>query len=616
MKNKNIIKGMLFAGVALMFGGCSSDYLDLAPESQPSRGELAESLTAARLAVLGIAQSMNTQYDATSINQFNGEAYINTCFSEGMAQDCYVGLNYDQFGSSMMKWDLFGENRGIMNAMIWMYCYNLINQTNAVLDVIDGVPLTGNETEEMRNFIKAQALTYRAHAYIKLLQYYAPRWEDSNNGATYCIVIRETQEMTDLPLSTMAEVKTALYKDLDTALECYDKAKSQKRTYKWEPDKTIAQGLYARAAMIFHDWDVAETMAHDAQEGYSVMDNETLFAGFYKDNNDFMWEQSSADNDIYYWSWGSHYAVNGGYVNNWGMGGLAISLDLYNQLDPNDVRRDMFLTPDKTKTVGSTINIARLKPEDFWNKDLVQSSNCDMSIGATVRDRNKPDLKWGLVNMVVKYGLDYMDNKFTGDLNEVVDKEDPFCCYFKYGKSVAGGFRVTQDLQALLKRCQIGSSYKFWSIAPYGASTYPFMRNSEMILTEAEAAYMAGHYTQAQTALNKIKTVRIPGYAGSNSGQALLDEIRLERRIELWGEGFGFTDLKRWNLPMVRRAWVVNDPTSGNIGASYAVTRNPNEQAGWRLMVPLSESDYNKAIDTNLLPKASEYTSKGDDADE
>lgn len=38
----------------------------------------------------------------------------------------------------------------------------------------------------------------------------------------------------------------------------------------------------------------------------------------------------------------------------------------------------------------------------------------------------------------------------------------------------------------------------------------------------------------------------------TNTGQALIDEIMVQRRVELWGEGFRFLDLKRLNLPLDR----------------------------------------------------------------
>ncbi|MCK7529965.1 MAG: RagB/SusD family nutrient uptake outer membrane protein [Marinilabiliales bacterium] len=59
-----------------------------------------------------------------------------------------------------------------------------------------------------------------------------------------------------------------------------------------------------------------------------------------------------------------------------------------------------------------------------------------------------------------------------------------------------------------------------------------------------------------RTALNILRqnreTVPANYIASANTGQALIDEIMLNRRLELWGEGFRFTDLKRLNLPLSR----------------------------------------------------------------
>ena len=51
----------------------------------------------------------------------------------------------------------------------------------------------------------------------------------------------------------------------------------------------------------------------------------------------------------------------------------------------------------------------------------------------------------------------------------------------------------------------------------------------------------------------KFQITRDPSYKSKgNSGDALAEEIMNSRRIELWGEGFRFYDLKRLNLPIKR----------------------------------------------------------------
>jgi hypothetical protein len=73
-----------------------------------------------------------------------------------------------------------------------------------------------------------------------------------------------------------------------------------------------------------------------------------------------------------------------------------------------------------------------------------------------------------------------------------------------------------------------------------------FMRPAEMLLIEAEALARQGKDSEAQTLLLELRTNRQDNpVSSSNVGQALVDEILLERRIELWGEGFRLFDLKR-----------------------------------------------------------------------
>ena len=74
-----------------------------------------------------------------------------------------------------------------------------------------------------------------------------------------------------------------------------------------------------------------------------------------------------------------------------------------------------------------------------------------------------------------------------------------------------------------------------------------------MYLNEAEALARLGRNSEAQQALFDLIITRDPAYTkSSNTGDALVEEILLQRRIELWGEGFRYFDLKRMNLPLDR----------------------------------------------------------------
>lgn len=86
------------------------------------------------------------------------------------------------------------------------------------------------------------------------------------------------------------------------------------------------------------------------------------------------------------------------------------------------------------------------------------------------------------------------------------------------------------------------------------------MRTSEMYLIKMEAAaHLAGHEAEAQTLLHELRQHRMKsGYTAAPvtaTGDDLLAEIWLERRKELWGEGFSLTDIIRTQQSVVRKQY-------------------------------------------------------------
>ncbi len=84
------------------------------------------------------------------------------------------------------------------------------------------------------------------------------------------------------------------------------------------------------------------------------------------------------------------------------------------------------------------------------------------------------------------------------------------------------------------------------------SNDFPLMRVEEMILIQAEGLAKSGKAGEAKTVLeNFVKTYRDPSYTVS-ALRSLEDEIWFQRRVELWGEGFGTSDVRRLNKPIVR----------------------------------------------------------------
>lgn len=89
------------------------------------------------------------------------------------------------------------------------------------------------------------------------------------------------------------------------------------------------------------------------------------------------------------------------------------------------------------------------------------------------------------------------------------------------------------------------------SVGNSGVNLAKPFRISEQYLILAEAYARSGNSPQAFTVLNQIREKRIPGYVGNQAGD-VLEEIFEERIKELIGEGFYWTDLKRFEKPMQR----------------------------------------------------------------
>lgn len=123
----------------------------------------------------------------------------------------------------------------------------------------------------------------------------------------------------------------------------------------------------------------------------------------------------------------------------------------------------------------------------------------------------------------------------------------------------------------------------------------PYMRAAEMYLIEAEAKVRLGDNAGAATVLNSLIRTRDADYVTSTkTGTALLDEILLHRRVELWGEGHRFLDLKRMNAPLNRNG-------ANHIASVVLLYDVAPGDVRWEFLIPRREINSNTAIIQNPL---------------
>lgn len=608
MKNKKFIAGIgSLVAVGGMLTACSSDYLEQPPIDSISEEMIGQSLEAARAALYGVCQAMNIgQYGDMGTRFMMGEGYIQTYYGDSPSPDFWDSFLWGsqaqyQAWALMMKDNRTGANCG------WLYGYNLVGQANRILAQIDKIPVESDQEEATRKFIKAQTLTMRAHGYIRLMQIYGPRYEDRKDGDALCLVLREVSGYDALPLSTYDDCITFIEKDLDNAIALYNEATGVQRQNGFEPDLNICQGLYSRLALMNHEWEKAAQMAKDARTGYPIMSADEYKDGFYSPNNEWLWYNDPDPTYVGYNSWGASFACNGAYAttDNWSSSGC-MSVKLFDQIyerNSEDVRTELYWMPQNANRYVNT----DVKEEWFWDYTFVNQEFGYMYVPtpAGVTDAKKKQL--ASMNAAISM---WLTQNYPGDevgmmgykvISITPEEAKSAIKRSTWNMKVSGSGSV-----------QFGAQCKFYGIeSQMGAVEHPFLRGAELLLNQAEAECEQGNYPAAARLLEELNQQRMPSYSCTLTGDELRDEIRLYRRMELWGEGDCWFSFKRWNLPITRSLWKEGDTTSDSFfdcnggkaytgGDSDVITWETDYCNGWRYTIPTAETHYNPLVADQL----------------
>jgi len=514
---KNIFSKSLILAAAITAVACSQNYLDTVPQSATSPDIIFETTDAAALAVNGISKMMTTQYLGTQ--GMNGEGTIMSWYGNFTGNDLQ---KCNQTGwASLWNCTYMERSTSSYDYYPWFYYYKLIGNANQIIANIDDA--AGSESE--KNFIKAQALTFRAYSFLMLSQLYCHRWVDSNNGADPGIVLRLDTSTGDFPLSTLAATYEEIYKDLTDAINLFDNSTEERAGY-YAPDRSVACAVYARAALTREDWTTAATYAAEARKGYTLMSSdEYMNSGFSVPNKEWIWGVYEAqDQTLYYYGFYAYQGSNSS-SSNCRSYPTAISKELYDLIPATDARRNLWLEPTA---------------DEYADKKL-----------------------------------DKTTGKSTGLLYKRAFQDYPTKLY-----STSTVFMYMQ--------------FKFQGQYQPGGGPINIFRAAEMYLTEAEALCHSANpdYAKIQGLLNELNRNHDPSYNCTKTGDELLEEVKLYRRIDLWGEGFDWFDYKRWKQPIVRKS-IAN---GGSWHSTFAITLNPTDANNWTWVIPNKETDYNDAI--------------------
>lgn len=384
-------------------------------------------------------------------------------------------------------------------------------------------------TENEKAYIKAQALTYRAYAYFNLAQIYGRRWSDGSDKPS-CVLRLTGEEPDNLDRATQGEVYAQIYADLDEAINLFNTSgKANSRSATHVVDLDVAYVTYARAALAREDWNKALQYAQLLHKKYPLQSVADELAGFSNPTGEWIWSLYGAEDETLYFYDYFCYAAYNAQTSTTRNYPILISKHLFDQIPMTDIRRAWWLDP-----AGY---------EGQFNTNTMKASSTS--------------------NKLTLYGRDYAAN-------------------------VRGHELLTTHLIYAYSNMKISNN-----VQP-GIGHLCLARSSEMVLIEAEANYRLHNEAAAQALLVELNATskRDPAYTCTATGDALMEQIKLYRGIELWAEGYSWFDLKRWGDSISRKTYA----NGGNWMSTYAVSFGPNEKNNWTYTIPRQETDYNKGI--------------------
>ena len=415
---------------------------------------------------------------------------------------------------------------------IWNQCYKNIKAANDVLKSVD----LENLSDVAKSYV-GQAYAMRAFEYFTLIQIYQFSYKGHEDAAGVPIVTEKTAEAeANNPRAAVKDVYKQIMDDLNTAIDYLTDSRSAKS----EINRQVAYGLRARVNLVMQNWSDAAADAKKAAEGYTPLSKDAAAAPGFND--------VSASN----WIWGnivdeSNEIVQSGILNFPSMmcsftgNGYSptyacrmINSKLWKEIPSTDVRKGWWIDENLNSPIVNPKYVVHQEYED--------------------EDGN-----------VVKYLAVYNQ---TGD--EVADITEPYT-NVKFG------------------------AYKNQYGNELNACDIPLMRVEEMILIQAEATAMGGNVEEGKRILeNFVRTYRDPSYTcNATTAEGVQDAVWFQRRVELWGEGFSFTDLLRLKKPLDRT------------GANYEVSvrfKLPAESPIFLYLIPEDEENHNEALVGNNNP--------------
>ncbi len=536
------LKTSFLVFLTVLLTACQEEFLERTPTDAISASNALSSVENMQLVLNGIHRGLYSQ--SQTVFPGGNTARANNHFwvpiGDNLAGYLIHTANANNLGwRNTMQWNDHTIPTSLTNELLWYHRYNIIAHANLLINGIadSGFP----ETPEL-NEILGQAYTYRAYAYLSLVQHYGRGYLIGNPSSDPGVPLLFSTEspFTSQPRSTVQEVYNQIDSDLTAAITAFENGGGRVGSgavAKSQLNINTAYGLRARMAMSTGDWATAASASRSARDGFPLMDEAAWMSGFNSNTlSEVIWGSNviAAETTFFrsYFYLASN-TFNGSQIRN---NPKAADRRLVDAIPATDFRRNVFL-PDAPNSNTSAAN-----GEGGWANN-------------------------------------------TNPLYTTEEEFDAAIATIKSTYGLVSGHNTHPYMHFKLKQANPGS------IDP---DDVIYMRSAEMYLNEAEAELMMGNLAAAQAVLQELVSTRDTGFDATTftTTDALMDEIKFQRRLELWGEGFGYTDKIRWDEG-------IDHAADGGSGASevlyqdaYQVER-PSLNDEWIFKIPQAEIDAN-----------------------
>lgn len=510
--------------------GCSDDFLETTPTDAISAGDALSSPENMMLVLNGLHRQMYAQSPLPGASwSRSGQSHFLPSF-DAMGGNIIHSSPGNGWMRSDLQWNTHTNANYTTTTNLWYQRYHFVASANSIINEVEEGDFTINP---LMNNILGQAHAYRAWSYHQLVMTYAKGYlvGDPATDPGVPLLLETGAPYTSGPRATVQEVYDQIEDDIDAAIEHLKDASPAKN--KSHISLNAAYGIKARISLSKGDWDEAASAAVSAREGYPLMDEAAWKSGFNTyDLSEVIWGGRVISEETNYFASYFYYicpTFNGSQNRS---NPKIINKEVYHQIPETDYRKEAWLEK-APNTNPSASNGEGGSYEEDPNYD------------------NEDDFWAAWSDIITKYGMTtghnthpYMTVKFLQDNPGTIDPDDVI-----------------------------------------------FMRSSEMYLIEAEAKAMMDDIPGAQNALAVLGVERDSDFdkTAFDTKEALMEQIKFQRHVELWGEGFSFHDHIRWDDPL----------DQSNSGAASVLYQDgyyqdkPSVNPRWLWKIPQREIDAN-----------------------